>query len=125
MHHSARTLTRYASDSPRPLNWSRKKKVRFQDEADEWLGWEQGYGVQWGFDGHGRHKEGGPDTRLLALSRQVLLLLEQCDKLLIGVTMDTSFLSAREQESQEEQYCMADVTRENDVLDIIELYISG
>lgn len=110
MHPSARTLTRYASDSPRPLNWYRKKKVRFVDEVDTWKGWEEGYGVQWRFDGHGGWVEGVIDARLLDISKKLLCLLDQCGELLIGV--------------EQEQICPADVYRmeEDDILDVIELY---
>jgi len=119
MHRSARTLTRYASDSPRPLKWYRKKKLRFVDEVDTWEGWDEGYGVQWGFDGHGGWIEGVTDARLLDISKKILWLLDQCGELLVGIDVDTPGASI-----VREQFCKANVhqVEEDDILDVIELY---
>jgi len=85
--------------------------VRFLDEVEAWAGWEEGYGVQWGFDGHGGWIEGVTDARLLDISKKILGLLDQCGELLIGVEVGR-------------QLSTADVhwLGEDDLLDVIELY---
>lgn len=62
--------------------------MRFADEVDEGTGWDQGYGVRWGFDGHGGWLELEDCTHLFDMSKKVLCLLHECDELLASVSME-------------------------------------
>jgi len=85
IHNKARTLTRYAKDAPRPL-WYGEEQL-FSRQAENWAGWDRGYGMQWGFDGYGDEDEETCENvdMLVVLQQKTARLLLECQCALVGI----------------------------------------